>query len=84
MDNHSPHLIAFGQALRRQRELLKLSQEELAHISNVHRTYLGGVERGERNPTLRTLLKLAEALQLPLSDLVRVMECLEEERLFEG
>lgn len=46
-------------ALRRQRGL---SQEEFAEVLGVHRTYMGGVERGERNLTLQTVERLAESL----------------------
>lgn len=52
----------FGPAVRRHRELLKLSQEELADRSGLDRTYISGVERGVRNPTVQVMQKLAEAL----------------------
>jgi transcriptional regulator with XRE-family HTH domain len=56
------------QALRRQRGL---SQEELAHQAEVHQTYLSGVERGRRNPSLLVLARIAAALQVDLEDLMR-------------
>lgn len=52
--------------LRRGRQM---SQEELADRAGVHRTYLGGVERGERNPSLRNITRIAEALGVPTGDL---------------
>ena len=48
--------------MRQLREVAGLSQEDLAHIAEVHRTYIGGIERGERNPTLTTIQKIAKAL----------------------
>ncbi|MFP2896033.1 helix-turn-helix domain-containing protein [Corallococcus sp. 4LFB] len=52
----------FGQAVRRQRELLRVSQEELADRAGVDRTYLSGIERGIRNPTLKTIDRLSRSL----------------------
>lgn len=52
----------FGQAVRRHRELLRLSQEELADRAGLDRTYLSGVERGTRNPTLEVMQRIAGAL----------------------
>lgn len=52
----------FGLAIRRHRELLRLSQEELANRANIDRTYISGVERGARNPTLHVMQKIATAL----------------------
>ena len=45
------------------------SQEELAFRAGVHRTYLGGIERGERNPSLENIAAIAEALGVTLSEL---------------
>ena len=59
-----------SQEIRHRREMMGISQEELAHLCGLHRTYIGAIERGERNITLTTLLKLAEALDCELSDLV--------------
>ncbi|MHC5352353.1 helix-turn-helix domain-containing protein [Metapseudomonas furukawaii] len=52
----------YGQAVRRHRELLRLSQEELANRSSIDRTYISGVERGVRNPTLQVMQRIATAL----------------------
>lgn len=52
----------FGSAVRRHRELLRLSQEDLADRSGLDRTYISGVERGVRNPTLQVMQRLADAL----------------------
>lgn len=56
------------QALRRSKGL---SQEELAHRSEIHQTYLSGVERGKRNPTVTVLERLAVALEVEIEMLVR-------------
>lgn len=56
------------QALRRARGL---SQEELAHRADVHQTYLSGVERGRRNPSVEVLARIAAALEGDLEDLTR-------------
>jgi transcriptional regulator with XRE-family HTH domain len=58
----------FGQNLRAYREARGLSQEAFADVLGVHRTYMGGVERGERNLTLRSVEKIAGRIELePLS-----------------
>jgi len=60
--------IVVGRNIRRLRLARGLSQEDLADEIGVHRTYMGGVERGERNLTLRSLERLAERLGVsPLS-----------------
>ena len=56
------------QRLRRERGL---SQEELAARSGVHQTYLSGVERGVRNPTVTVLQRIAMALDLDIEDVAR-------------
>ncbi|WP_101547262.1 helix-turn-helix domain-containing protein [Brevibacterium iodinum] len=53
-----------GENLRRHRLRLGLSQEAFAERLGVHRTYMGGVERGERNLTLKTVEKLAETIDV--------------------
>jgi len=52
----------FGKAVRARRNALGITQEELAHRAGIHPTYLGDVERGERNIALINILKLAKAL----------------------
>lgn len=52
----------FGQAVRHHREQMKLSQEALADRANLDRTYVSGIERSRRNPTLKIQQKLADAL----------------------
>ena len=57
-------LIQFGQRVRELRKLKKLSQEELADIAELDRTYIGSVERGRRNISLVNILKIANALEV--------------------
>jgi transcriptional regulator with XRE-family HTH domain len=59
-----------GANVRRERERLGLSQEQLAFDSGVHRTYVSGVERGVRNPTVTVVERLAKALKVPASALL--------------
>lgn len=63
-------LIKFGGKVREERFKLGLSQEELASRAGVHRTYIGMIERAEKNITLENIEKLAKALNIPLSKLV--------------
>jgi transcriptional regulator with XRE-family HTH domain len=58
----SPRHLAFGEALRECRTEFGLSQEALAHVAGLDRTYVSGIECGERNPSLTNLFKLADAL----------------------
>lgn len=60
----SNELERFGARVRAERERRGMSQEELADRSGLHRTYVGGVERGERNLGLLNVLRLARALRL--------------------
>jgi len=65
-------LKVFGENLRILREQKGISQEHLAEIAGLHRTYLGGVERGERNPTLLTIVKISRGLEIPPSILLNI------------
>ncbi len=56
------HLQRLGSRVRAERVLLGLSQEELASRAGMHRTYLGGIERGERNVGLLNLISISKAL----------------------
>lgn len=58
-----------GTVVRNRRAKLGFSQEELAFRSKLHRTYIADIERGARNPTLKTIVRLAQALSISLSDL---------------
>lgn len=60
-----------GRNIRRLREASGRSQEEFAFDAGIHRTYVSGVERGHRNPTLTVLEKFAEALKVSVAELVR-------------
>ncbi|WP_223880566.1 helix-turn-helix domain-containing protein [Roseococcus microcysteis] len=59
-----------GTAIRDERISRGWSQEELAARSSLHVTYISGIERGRRNPTLSVLWRLASALKMPLSALL--------------
>lgn len=59
----------FGKRVRELRLVKGLSQEALAFKANVHRTYIGGIERGERNPSLKNIAAISEALGVTLSEL---------------
>jgi transcriptional regulator with XRE-family HTH domain len=59
-----------GERIRARRAVLKISQENLDARSGVHWSYLGQVERGLRNPSLRNLLRIAEGLELDPGELV--------------
>jgi len=62
-------LKALGTRIRDRRTACHLSQEELAARANLHRTYVGGIERGERNVSVRNLAAIAKALRVPIAAL---------------
>ncbi len=66
--------VSFGRRVRELRHRLGLSQEELADRAGVHSTYLGGIERGERNPALVNISKLTAALQVSLAEFWSVFD----------
>lgn len=59
----------FGKRIRELRHEEKLSQEQLANKCKLHRTYIGNVERGEKNISLENIEKIAMALEVKMSDL---------------
>lgn len=61
----------FGDRVRHFRKVRQLSQDQLAELCGLHRTYIGSVERGERNITLVNAEKIANALSVKLCDLVK-------------
>ena len=63
-------LIKFGNRIREERIKLRLSQEELAEKAGVHRTYIGMIERAEKNITLGNIEKIAKALEISLDKLM--------------
>jgi len=64
-------LIKFGNRVREERFKLGLSQEELAGKAGVHRTYIGMIERAEKNITLENIQKIAQALKIEISQLMK-------------
>ena len=65
-----PELREIGRAIRAEREARGLSQEELADRSGLHRNYIGGIERGERNVGVKALLRIAEAFNVHPTDIL--------------
>ena len=76
---HPAHTATLGAAVRELRACRVLSQEALACRANLHRNYVGAIERGEINPTFKTLRTLAAGLDVELSALIRLCEEREEE-----
>jgi transcriptional regulator with XRE-family HTH domain len=61
---------AFGDRVRQARQERAISQEKLGELAGLHRTYIGHVERGEVNPALVNILKIAGALDLDAAELI--------------
>ena len=66
--------MALGRAVHRHRIAVGISQEDLADQVGLDRTYISGIERGLRNPTFMVLLRLAEALKVPVRRLVELKD----------
>lgn len=63
-------LKSFGDKVRQERTKRNLSQEGLANLAGVHRTYIGMIERAEKNITLENIEKIAKALKIKISSLL--------------
>ena len=66
--------VVVGKMIQRYRESRGLSQEVLSGLAGLGRTHLGAIERGVRKPTLETFYRLAEALQIKPSEIMRAIE----------
>ena len=73
-DDFSNIKTVLSENIKRYRNKNNLSQEDLAELSGLHRTYIGSVERKERNVTLSTLIVIASALKTSVPDLLRKKE----------
>lgn len=71
MDASRDILIKFGERVRDLRKEKGLSQEQLSFLANLHRTYIGMIERGEKNITLVNIEKIAIALQIDIHELTK-------------
>lgn len=68
---------AFGGTVRHFRNRLAITQEELAERAGFHRTYIGQIERAERNPAFKNIVALCQALQVSLVDFFTYYQSLE-------
>ncbi len=66
--------LEFGKNIKSFRQKASLSQEQLADLASLHRTYIGSVERGERNISLENIVQIARALGVEASDLMKDIE----------
>ena len=64
-----PDLVPLGEAVRQFRKARGLTQEDLSGLTELHRNHIGGIERGERNITVKTALALARALNVQPAEL---------------
>ncbi|HYM56184.1 MAG TPA: helix-turn-helix transcriptional regulator [Solirubrobacteraceae bacterium] len=85
MAARSPQHAALGLAIRQLRRASGVSQEAFAASCGLHRTYIGGIERGERNVSFANLLRIADALDVRPSELLgRYEHCLRDASLPRG
>lgn len=68
--NKEPILLLFGRNVQKYRKVREISQEKLAELAGVHRTYIGMIERAEKNITLCNMDKIAKALNVELTKLL--------------
>jgi transcriptional regulator with XRE-family HTH domain len=69
--NKEPILVLFGNNVQIHRKNLRISQEKLAENAGLHRTYIGMIERAEKNITLVNMEKISKALNVELADLLK-------------
>lgn len=79
IDNQDVKL-SFGMAIRKYRNQLNISQEKLAELTGLHRTYISEVERGVRNISIVNIYKIAKALDVSLSEIFLYMEAPDNDR----
>lgn len=72
MINYETVLKSIGMNFRRERLKKKLSQESFAELAGVHTNYIGKIERGEQNLTLKKVVTLANSLDVPIMDILNV------------
>ncbi len=70
-------IIALGRVIRERRSALRHSQGSFAETVGLHKTYIGSIERGERNISLKNLIRISAALDMPPSSLIAAAEGLE-------
>lgn len=64
----------FGLAVRNIRKRTGITQEELAHLAKIDRTYMSAIERGKKNPSIRVIYQLSQGLGVAVSDIVHEFE----------
>jgi transcriptional regulator with XRE-family HTH domain len=74
MPKRDPSLLQLGRNLARFRDQADFSQEKLAELADLDRTYLSGIERGVRNPGIKSVIRLARALKVSLDQLCKGVE----------
>ncbi len=69
-NSNKQYLLFIGKKVRALREKMNISQEKLGELAGVHRTYVGMIERGEKNITIFNLRRFADALKVKVRDLI--------------
>ena len=72
MEDYSAVLKHIGLKFRVERTKKHLSQERFAELANVHTNYIGKIERGEQNLTVKKLVELVNSLEIPLSNIIEI------------
>jgi transcriptional regulator with XRE-family HTH domain len=71
---NDPALVALGAAIRRCRRVQGVSQEELAHRSAIDRSYMSSIERGSQNPGILSIIRVAHAMDMTMTELMAEAE----------